>query len=227
MNPKDCIVPLLALNDSGGSQAFCGTASFVIEKNLLLTAEHVVRDWDRDFGFVILPDLSCIHRAKLIRTDAERDLALLRTTQFQAKNALQLREPSATIASNETILCFEYGTTIQAGNEVLLNPATRVGNMTRQLDMTATYKTAGKEMLELSFPALKGASGAPVVSNNKRDLLGMVVANVSYHLLPAQITTVHDETGQIEEQTQFMLPQGLAVNVEIIREFLEDGKSHD
>ena len=53
------------------------------------------------------------------------------------------------------------------------------------------------------------------------ELLGMVIANISHHLLPAQIETVHDEEGEIEEQTSFMLPQALAVHFKIIGEFLE------
>ena len=75
-------------------------------------------------------------------------------------------------------------------------------------------------MLELSFPALKGASGAPVLSNASFELLGVVKANVSYELLPAQIESIQDEAGVVTEETKFFLPQALAVNVTIVREFL-------
>ena len=78
-------------------------------------------------------------------------------------------------------------------------------------------------MLELSFPALKGASGAPVLSNGSFELLGVIKANVGYELLPAQIESIHDQSGTVMEETKFFLPQGLAVNVAEVRNFLLEG----
>ena len=75
-------------------------------------------------------------------------------------------------------------------------------------------------MLELSFPASKGASGAPILSNTNFELWGVIKANVGYELLPAQIESIFDESGIVEEQTKFYLPQALAVNVTVVREFL-------
>jgi hypothetical protein len=50
-------------------------------------------------------------------------------------------------------------------------------------------------MLELSFPALKGASGSAVTELRGSQLIvhGILVANTEHHLLPAQIETVLDE----------------------------------
>ena len=85
--------------------------------------------------------------------------------------------------------------------------------------MLDQYGAAGASMLELSFPALKGASGAPVMSG-QFELWGVIIANVNHHLLPAQIETIYDDDGRVVEETQYMLPQGLAVHVNVIREFL-------
>jgi hypothetical protein len=118
---------------------------------------------------------------------------------------------------------FEYGTTRSAGNKIELSPATRMGNITRMLNLTDQYNKAGDEILELSFPALRGASGAPVISidGDQFNLQGVIIANVSYHLLPAQVETVLDEKNEVLEETKFMLPQALAVNVKHVRALLE------
>jgi hypothetical protein len=84
------------------------------------------------------------------------------------------------------------------------------------------YGKAGEDALELSFPTLQGASGAPIVSNETRRLWGIVKANVEYHLLPAQTITARDSKAQILEETNYMLPQGIAVHVKHLRSMLEE-----
>ena len=222
MNPNDCIVPLFGLDMNGKSQKFLGTTAFVDETNLLLTAKHVVDAWDGPkYGFSLMGDLVVGHEAELVAVDNGRDLALLKAKDFSAERALGLLDRNQGINPNKTIVSYEYGMTYTAGNMVHVSPATRLGNVTRIVDRTDHYGAAGRQMLELSFPALRGASGAPVLSNEGFKLLGMIIANVSLHLLPAQIETIYDESGKIEENTQFMLPQALAVNVAEIRTFLE------
>ena len=221
MDPNDCIVPLFGLNQNGRSPKFLGTASFVGATDLLLTAGHVVRNWaGPKYGFAFHGDLQVDYEAELIASDEGRDLALLQVKEFNAKTKLTLADESQRINPNWIVVSYDYGLTYTAGNEMNISPATRLGNVTRVVDQTARYRLAGRNMLELSFPALKGASGAPVVLNNGFKVIGMIVANVAHHLLPVQIETIYDDSGQIEENTQFMLPQALAVNVSEIREFL-------
>jgi hypothetical protein len=66
------------------------------------------------------------------------------------------------------------------------------------------------DMLELSFPALRGASGAPVVEIRGTALFahGVIVANTEHHLLPAHIETVLDSKNQLLEERKYFLPQG-------------------
>jgi len=72
--------------------------------------------------------------------------------------------------------------------------------------------------LEVSFPALRGASGAPVLINSSFRAIGMLVGNMSYHLLPSQIETITNEDGKIVEETKYMLPLGIATHANAIRE---------
>lgn len=185
---------------------------------MLLTADHVIRDWSGLFAITEFPNLDSLFDAEVIARDEQHDLALLEVHGYEPPSVLPLAEAHQT---NETMVTFEYGTTTVAGSAITLAPATRLGNITRIIDVTYRLGPAGIEALELSFPALRGASGAPVVSNDGTfKLHGVVVANISYHLLPAQIASVLDEKNEIFEETHFMLPQALAVNVKHVRSFL-------
>ena len=78
-------------------------------------------------------------------------------------------------------------------------------------------------MLELSFPALKGASGAPIMEwLPPFKLWGIVKVNIRAELIPAQIETVVNGQGKIEEETKFYLPQALAIHVKHIRQLVTE-----
>ena len=221
MNPNKLVVPIFAIDrtESVRNLGFLGTASFVQRPDLLLTAEHVVRGCGTEFAFVVYPDISTIHTASLLEVDAHRDLALLSTKPFLATQALEVGDLDS-IAFNLPVNCFEFGTTRVNGREIRLEPATRVGNVTRLVNQTELYGPAGESMLELSFPALRGASGAPVLSSNGFQVLGVIKANIGYQLLPAQVDTVVDDLGNMTEEIKYYLPQGLAVNPSVVTDFL-------
>lgn len=220
LNPHELIVPIYAIGQKGEVVQFLGTGSFIGSPPLLITADHVIKDWKGAFGISIVSNLQRIYVAKIIARDSFHDLALLEILDFKPVAVLEL---APKVAHQNQLLCtFEYGTTRTQGNQIHISPATRIGNITRTLNLVSQYQGAGDEILELSFPALKGASGAPIVSNDdKFQLQGIIIANVSYHLLPAQISSVLDEDNQILEETQFMLPQALAVNVKHVQSFLK------
>jgi hypothetical protein len=77
------------------------------------------------------------------------------------------------------------------------------------------------EMLDTSFPALQGASGAPVVRASDRAVAGMLVANHERHLLPAQTVKVTDGDGAREEISYF-LPTGRAIASPVLARVLAD-----
>jgi hypothetical protein len=52
-------------------------------------------------------------------------------------------------------------------------------------------------------------------------VVGVVIANASYHLAPAQIEEVLNADNTSYGETRFMLPQGLAVSVRHIRAMYE------
>ena len=222
--PSESIVPLFAVDDLNvaglGRYLFLGTGAFVGERPLLATAEHVVRDWQGPFAIAILPRTGKLAPAtpmpaKLVAKDPQADLALLEVPGYPREKALDLAQDSE-IRMNKFVYCLEYSTTYAQRGAIHLSPATRVGNVTRLLDLRHRCGRAGDGALELSFPALRGASGAPIVSESFR-VWGVVTANVDYHLLPSQIESVLDEKNQVYEETRYLLPQAIAVHPKHLR----------
>jgi len=220
VNPSDVVLPLFAFDSAGNLSHFLGTSFCVGDEPLFITAGHNIKDWGGQFGLVHISDPSHFYPARPAYLDNNADVAILDVRGYRPKTRLGLATDDS-IVLNRQIVCFEYGTTIQKGKEIVLAPATRLGNVTRKL---ASHELLGRKLsnaLELSFPALRGASGAPVLSNVGLLVWGMVVGNVSYHLIPAQIETTTDEEGRIKEQVMYMLPLAIAVNVSSIREAVD------
>ena len=188
------------------------------QRPLLATAEHVIRDYDGPLGITPFPHIR-LYTANIVARHVDTDLALLEVADYSPPRALQLADDSE-IVNNQLVTCFEYGTTRRLGKKTELAPATRIGNVTRSLRHLEVFGKAGDDCLELSFPALRGASGAPIISNMSGNLWGIVIVNYDYHLLPAPIESVLDEDNQIYEEIKFMLPQAIAVHVKHLRELL-------
>jgi hypothetical protein len=59
---------------------------------------------------------------------------------------------------NRQFSSLEYGTTLTLGKNIHFAPDTRLGNITRIFNQPDPNGEAGKNMLELSYPALRGAT---------------------------------------------------------------------
>ena len=220
IRPSETFVPILGYDEKSNTKVFLGTGTFVGDKPWLVTAEHVVRDWRGVLGVINVEKSARIHEAKLLASDPQVDLALLEVPGYSLSKTVQLAEDDE-IRYNLPVVCYEYGTTRTQGTFINFAPATRLGNVTRQLDLSDRFNKAGENILELSFPALRGASGAPVLSNHDYKLWGIVIANVSYYLLPAQIESVLDEKNNLIAETYYLLPQAVAVHVKHVRAFIQ------
>lgn len=225
--PSLCAVPILGLHDDGGCGPFLGTGFFVGEQKRLVTCDHVLSGWDGDYGISAHEDIPCLYRATSLVRSEDMDLAVLDVEEYEPQYSFPL-EDDKNIVLNQLVSCFEYGTTDVGGGHIKFSPANRLGNVTRIRDLRSQYRRAGDHMLELSFPALKGASGAPVIlSRPPFQVWGVVTANVARELLPAQIERIYDEGGQIEEEIKFHLPQALAIHVMHVRAILRAAEKRD
>lgn len=75
-------------------------------------------------------------------------------------------------------------------------------------------------MLDLSFAAFKGASGAPVIEENSGKVLGMIVGNINRHLLPAQMERVEMPDG-VTQTISYFAPYGRAIRARHLKASLE------
>jgi V8-like Glu-specific endopeptidase len=68
MDPSDNIVPLLAIEGTK-VQHFLGTAFFVVKPDLLLTADHRVKDWDGEFAVTTKAQVPNLFHATVVKRD--------------------------------------------------------------------------------------------------------------------------------------------------------------
>ena len=83
---------------------------------------------------------------------------------------------------------------------------------------------AGRNALEVSFPAVRGASGAPLlymVDQRGFYLIGVLVSNAQYHLLPAEVTVSLNVANTVADEVKYFLPQGIAVNIRHLQSMYE------
>jgi hypothetical protein len=74
-------------------------------------------------------------------------------------------------------------------------------------------------VFDTSFPAVQGASGAPVISIQQGfPIVGMVLGNVEHHLRPIQTCTIIED--DYLEETKYYLPVGQAIQSGAIIDFL-------
>lgn len=212
-----------------GATRHLGTGSIIGDGTVVLTADHVIRGCSGQLAFALIIDNTVqSFPLTVLESDQRRDLALLRIHGFRAADPLQVAF-DAKVHYNSDLVALEYAQTVNESGVFLLNPAMRRGHNTRTVQAEKLGAIAGLDALELSFPALQGASGAPVLFEStpfipeelKWGIVGVLVANVAYHAIPAQVISLVAEDDSYIEERRYMLPQGLAVNVNHLKPMYE------
>ena len=154
--------------------------------------------------------------------DRSVDLCVLLPKSWPTRVSIVV-EPEHEVRGNVPLYTYEYSTSELKGGSWHLNPATRIGNCVRVVQLTERFGAAGEDMLELSFPALRGASGAPVLDLTAPTprARGVLVANAERHLLPAHIETVLTEDNALLEERKYFLPQAVAVHAKHLGRLVE------
>ncbi len=218
--PSLSVVPIVVRYKSGKYGKFLGTGSFVSDKKILITCEHVIASWNEDYAIMPHVEPPRLYRAVPILRDEEVDLACLKVEGYDPPYSFPLAEDS-NITINQLVCAFEYSPFEQVGTYIKFTPANRMGNVTRLRNLNDIFGKAGEQMLELSFPAIKGSSGAPVVlQKSPFSLWGVISRNSAGELFPAQVEKIVDKDGKITEEIKFYLPQGLAIHVKHVRNLL-------
>lgn len=228
MDPREVIVPLFEGRQK--AENYLGTGSIIGDGTVVLTCEHVIRGCTGQLAFPKLVDGRLrAFGLTVLEADRSRDLALMRIEGYQAPNPLQIAF-DVHVAYNSNLLTLEYAQTEKTDTGGFwLNPAVRRGHKTRNVDVERFGAIAGLHALELSFPALEGASGAPVMFEASPfvphepawGIVGVLITNIGYDTVPAQIVTELGADNSYLEERQYILPQGIAVDINHLKPLYE------
>ncbi|MEJ0038935.1 MAG: serine protease [Gammaproteobacteria bacterium] len=232
--PQDAIVPIVRWSDSLPIKQLLGTGFFVGsgEKIHVVTAKHVFE------GNPLLDGEKyaiCLHGGKQIavalilqvRASLDFDLAVCKIPHEQLSGVLALPIARSDAALTDDIFSYEYSQTriVTTGRHthVSFEPNAHKGNIVRSYESTWPEKIKTPSFLT-SYPALQGASGAPVIAPTRGRksfaVVGMLVANVEQHLLPAQVFELR-EGEKYHEKTSYFLPYGKAIARPVVVQSLE------
>jgi V8-like Glu-specific endopeptidase len=225
--PLMAIFPIVAVKQ-GPTYSFLGTGFFVIKDGTFLTAKHVFTDnplgAGEYYGIVFMHEEISVHHVSDVRFSESFDIAWGQAEIEEIVDDieyLELAEKDAPL--NQDILTLEFSATrtvmSEAGIQVQLIASNHKGYVIRY--SKSDYPEAiPADALDLSFPALKGSSGAPVINEKDGQVIGLIVANVERHLLPAQVETI-DNGIEPKEEVRYFLPTGKAISWKHLREFVQ------
>jgi hypothetical protein len=212
---------------------FLGTDFFVAkpsidQPSLLVTAAHILNaEPNSIYGAIVGTQHPQPIPANLLVADASTDLALFQVPDYAPRRAIHLAQDNE-INYHTFVTCSEYSRTdrISSTSTIRVTIATRRGNITRTLnpeEVEALPTPLPPDVLELSFPILPGASGAPVFyySDSTPRLLGIATANAEYDLRPARIVTELTHDSELLQEIRYLMPQGLAIHVKHLRALLD------
>lgn|GEM_PF-2946661 len=230
-NPLRAVFPIVYVQKMPRlSYTFLGTGFFINGSGLFLTAKHVCLGVEEDCNAVMVNPMTTEampYKISSLQCSKEFDIALGRVGELSDMQPLTVANENAPM--NYDVLTAEFSGThaeeIGEGTKALVFDAYfRKGTVLRYY-MSAFPEKVPTGCLELSFPALKGASGAPVIVESTGLVIGMIVGNVERELLPAQIETVTDGQKYIEERKYF-LPAARAISWKHLREMIVNYSEH-
>lgn len=232
LNPLKTIVPIIRWTEEEKIKEILGTGSFIgVGENLhLLTASHnfepIPEDTSEKFGFVFSSDSgNDVWPIRKIYKGEHIDVAVCHIPFLKGMIPLQFSKQQPSL--NADVFCYEYSSTriekkSGGGKHVSFEPLSHKGNIMRfyESEYPEVVKTPS---FNTSFPALQGASGAPVVATSEKKkfyIAGILVANQETHLMPAQVVEIVDGDDYMEE-TKYFLPMGKGIQARLLTQFIE------
>lgn len=224
--PIDVAFPLaVATRNLTLGRRFLGTA-FMVSPNRFLTAGHCLDGVELEndevvAGVFLIDDESKAFAVKDIVLDKRHDVAHGTIVGRNPESEFLRIHDSPVLPYSADVLTIEYSGTeenVDVGRDrgaIQFTPYFRKGNLVAAYSTTFGFREL-TNCLDLSFPALKGASGAPVMYLDSGLVVGMIVGNVERHLMPAQIETVVSSSGEVDSETRYFLPVGRAIRSEYL-----------
>jgi hypothetical protein len=235
LNPERAIVPIVRASHERPVIEILGTGFFVGTGEVLhvITAKHVITSFAPAEGehlavvFRGTTGIACVSIAQVVASTGF-DIAAGAIDKSHIPEAVPIAIGDIDPPLSANVFSFEYSSTRierteKGGTLVSFEPYAHKGNIVRRYVSTFPETTPTPSILT-SFPALRGASGAPILAANATKsefgVVGMTVANLERHLLPAQVVEVHDGD-TFSETTSYFLPYGKALGREVVAMCLE------
>jgi hypothetical protein len=221
------IIPIVHRDAGGSVTGLLGTGFVVGSRHVVVTAAHVFKSQPlaegENYAAAFVAESGSLKLVN-IRTPLAHpvhDIAIFRAESIPGTVPLSIA--AKRVPLNHDVLTYEYSSTTitrDASGKKIVNfsPFTHKGNVMRHY-LSTFPELQPTPVMDTSFPALQGASGAPVVRNSDFAVVGMLVANHERHLVPAQVVRIDGQTNEVEE-TRYFLPIGKALEAELILEFL-------
>ncbi len=220
--PDVSVLPILEVRDDGTPVAFLGTGFVVAPRGVFVTTRHNLAKHPVDSKNRVVVAIEAyddvyreFRQIDNIRLCPTADVAV---AELSVEGLWMLSLNRGEAPTNVDVLMVDHSSTQvtideQGKRAVRFSPGTLRGNIVRHY-VSDVEATRGMRCFDTSFPALSGASGAPVLVPPRYTVAGMLVANVQRHLLPAHILRVHDECGSIIEEERYYLPFGQALEAD-------------
>lgn len=225
LQPTRSIVPIIRYSPLQPIAEILGTGFFVGTPEMLavVTAKHVftacsLKD-DEKFAIAFLTEKgAAIVALSRVIGSLDFDVAAADVDSQHLPGAFPLPLGVSDPPLNRDVFTYEYsGSVIEkpypGHTHVSFDPYAHKGNVVR-LYTSKFPEAKPTPALLTSFPALQGASGAPLIMEDAKAkcfaVVGMMVANVERHLMPAQVVEVHDGP-EFHEKISYFLPLGKAL----------------
>jgi hypothetical protein len=228
--PESSIVAIVIGDDNEPMKQLLGTGFVVGQPGSLsvVTARHVVDEVNLASGEQIaIAFRDSVGITFLVnpptKLPSKHDVAILDASMLEGP--IPMLFALGPIPQNIDILSYEYSSTMiermSSGlTKVSVEPHMHKGNIVLSFKSTFPEGTPTPALLT-SFPALKGASGAPVFLSHNGAVIGMLVENYERHLLPAQVEHVTSSKGPVDE-IRYFLPMGKALASSVIIKCLNE-----
>lgn len=229
LNPRTCICPVCKYKD-GEVIELLGTG-FIVKpiktywnegQHVLVTAKHIFDGLTLDHGErvgIFKIDQGIVHGIIKFRTSPSIDLAFVKLNEEIMDGMIGLEYSQEKVGGDKDVLCHEYSSSgfKRIGDSEMnyfFHARTHKGNIMSSYSDTLSLAHLKREcqFIDLSFPALQGSSGAPILLNGEYSILGMIVANRESHLIAAQILSI-DLGENRKEEISYFLPTGTAIDV--------------
>lgn len=229
-DPRWAIIPIVEKNSNREIIKFLGTGFYVGQKDIpvVVTAKHLFNyqmDLNNSYGMVCFGEGGKKYVADVcgLKLCTDFDIAAFHSSLYFPET-IHYKLSRDITPLNDDVFAFEYSPTIpictkDGKTEIFLDAFMHKGNIMRYYisDFPESIPTPS---FDTSFPALRGASGAPVIRAKDHAVAGMLLANHARHLVPAEIEKIqHDD--KLLEETRYYLPMGKAIASSIIIDFLE------